>query len=473
MPLQVRASFWFFICSFLQKAITAITTPIFTRLFTSNEFGQFNVFVSWQSILSVFLTLNLCYGFYTAGLVKYEKDHVNFVTSLEGLSLTMIIFWFVTYSCFHAFFNHLFSLSTFQMVCLIGTIWTTTVYCFWAAEERVQYSYKKLTVVTLLVSIVKPLVGIILVIISHDKVSARIAGLFLVELFGFGWIFIYHLKRGGKLFSKYYWKNAILFGLTMVPHYLSQTVLNSSDRIMISRMVSDQAAGIYSLAYSVSMIMNLFNTALTQSVGPWVYQRIKAKEVTEVSTVLFPTIILIALVNLLLISFAPEVVYLFAPKEYYDAIWTIPPVVISVFYIYLYSLFSYVEFYYEKTKYISVATVIAALTNIILNFFGIKIFGYIAAGYTTLLCFALYAIGHYCVMRLIEKDKHDGNSILPGKNLLLLSFGFTLIGLLVSLTYHNIIVRYCFLSICTIVVILKKSWISVIIKKILGLRKNA
>ena len=38
MSVQV-GSFWFLICSFLQKGISSITTPIFTRLLTTEEYG--------------------------------------------------------------------------------------------------------------------------------------------------------------------------------------------------------------------------------------------------------------------------------------------------------------------------------------------------------------------------------------------------------------------------------------------------
>lgn len=46
MPVQVKASFWFLICSFLQKGISVLTTPIFTRLLTTVEYGRYNVFNS-------------------------------------------------------------------------------------------------------------------------------------------------------------------------------------------------------------------------------------------------------------------------------------------------------------------------------------------------------------------------------------------------------------------------------------------
>ncbi len=44
MPVQAKASIWFVICSFLQKGISVITTPIFTRLLNKFEYGRYNTF---------------------------------------------------------------------------------------------------------------------------------------------------------------------------------------------------------------------------------------------------------------------------------------------------------------------------------------------------------------------------------------------------------------------------------------------
>ena len=60
------------------------------------------------------------------------------------------------------------------------------------------------------------------------------------------------------------------------------------------------------------------------------------------------TMIIIAIVNLLLICFAPEIISLFAPPPYYEAIWIVPPVAMSVFFMFCYDLFAKFAFYYEK-----------------------------------------------------------------------------------------------------------------------------
>lgn len=40
LPVQVRASLWFLITNFMQKAISVISTPIFTRLLTTEQYGE-------------------------------------------------------------------------------------------------------------------------------------------------------------------------------------------------------------------------------------------------------------------------------------------------------------------------------------------------------------------------------------------------------------------------------------------------
>ena len=248
LPAQLRASFWFLICSFLQKGISVITTPIFTRLLSPEEYGGYNVFNSWMGIVSVFITLNLFYGVYTQGLIKFDKEKEIFSSSLQGLTLTMVVVWTIIYLLFHSYWNKLFSLTTVQMLAMLVMIWTTAVFNFWAGEQRVEMNYKKLIVLTLLVSFFKPAVGIFFVVNAKDKVTARILGLVLVELIGYTGLFIAQIKRGKKFYVAKFWKYAILYNLPLIPHYLSQTVLNSADRIMIKNMIDESSAGIYSLA---------------------------------------------------------------------------------------------------------------------------------------------------------------------------------------------------------------------------------
>ena len=103
---------------------------------------------------------------------------------------------------------------------------------------------------------------VILILNSKNKVTIRILSMAFVQFAFYVGTFISQIKKGNTLFSKVYWKYALQFNIPLLPHYLSLTVLSSSDRIMISSMVGADKAGIYNLAYAVSMIMTMFNTCL-------------------------------------------------------------------------------------------------------------------------------------------------------------------------------------------------------------------
>ena len=472
LPLHIRATFWFLVCSFLQRGISTVTTPIFTRLLTTEEYGQYNVFNSWLGIVTIFVTMQIYLGVYITGLVKFEKERAAFSSSLQGLLLTMTAAWTVVYLVFRDFWNSIFSLTTVQVLAMLTMVWTSGVFNFWASEQKVKVNYRCLVVVTLLVSIAKPVVGIFFVLNAHDKVTARILGLALVELVGYSAFFIVQMKRGKQFFSRKFWKYALVFHLPLIPHYLSQTVLSNADRIMIRDMVGESEAGIYGLAYSVALIMTLFNTALMQTVTPWMCQKIKEKQIRDIAPIAYTSLLLIAGVNILLILFAPEIVRIFAPSAYYDAIWVIPPVAMSVYFMYMYDLFAKFAFYYEKTGYIMVASIVGAALNVLLNWIFIPQYGYYAAGYTTLFCYIVYAVAHYILMRIVCR-KYVGNVKVYNLRILLgITGGFLALGFISLALYSFTILRYFLVGILLTVAILKRKKITKAVKEIMKSRKS-
>lgn len=472
LPIQIKASFWFLICAFLQKGISSITIPIFTRLMTPVEYGQYNVFNSWFNIVSVFVSLNLASGVYMQGLVKFSDKRLSYSSSMQGLSLTLVLVWTGIYLGFHGFWNRVFSLTTTQMLAMLVMTWTSTVFQFWAAEQRVELRYRSLIIVTLLVSFAKPAVGILFVLHAHDKVTARILGLVLVELIFYTGLFFVQFFRGKQFISKRFWKYALGFNLPLIPHYLSIIILSSSDRLMIDRMIGSAEAGIYSLAYSISQIMTLFNSALNQSLAPWLYKKIKDRQIEEIGSLICPVICFVAVVNLMLIVLAPEIVIIFAPPEYYAAVNIIPPIAMSVYFLFLYDFLSAFEFYFEKTKYIMFATSAGAGLNIVLNFIFIKIFGYFAAGYTTLLCYMIYALCHYKFMRQICKENLDNQQPCDPHKLLIITAWFLIGGFLIQLTYFFNGLRYLLILGVILVLAFKFKRIQKLAGKLFEIRNN-
>lgn len=471
-PVQVRASFWFLICSFLQKGISVITTPIFTRLLTTAEYGQYSVFDSWLKIVTIFVSLHLYSGVYIQGLVKFSEDRRRYSSSLQGLTLALCAGWTVIYLLFSDYWNNLFTLTTVQMLAMLVMIWATSAFNLWSGEQRVEYRYQRLVIATLVISLAKPVVGILFVKHAADKVTARILGLALVELVGYVGFFIAQMARGRQFYSWKYWRHALLFNLPLIPHYLSQTVLNSADRIMIRDMIGSSEAGIYSLAYSISQIMVLFNTALSHTLSPWIYQKIKANRAEDISKIAYLCMGTIAIINLALIAVAPEMVTIFAPASYHEAIWVIPPVAMSVLFMFSYDLFAKFEFYYEKTRFIMVASVFGAALNVILNYIFIRIYGYYAAAYTTLFCYIVYVTAHYFFMRRVCNRYMGGVVVYKPSVLLLIYGGFLGAGFLLMFTYNYPVVRYAIIAVALIVIIIRRRDVARIAGRLFEIRKS-
>lgn len=445
LPIQVKASIVFLLCSFLQRGVNFITTPIFTRILTTTEYGQYTVFNSWLQIITPIVSLNLWSGVYSQGVVKFDKDKSVYSSSLQGLSLFLISLWLIIYITFRNQFNSFFAVNTIQMIAMFIIIWSSGSFHFWSVEQRVDFKYKKLAFLTVVVSIVQPLICIFLIVYSTNKVTARILGIAIVQLIFYLGTFTSQIKKGKKLFSKRYWIYALRFNIPLLPHYLSLVILSSSDRIMISNMVSNEKAGIYNLAYSISMIMTMFNTALQQTIEPWMFKKLKSNKIEEIKKVAYPCFLLVAFVNLLLILLAPEVISIFAPADYYEAVWVIPSVALSVFFMFLYSFFASFEFYYEKTHYVTLATVGGALLNVVLNYVCIKKFGYLAAGYTTLFSYILYAILHYIFMRKICKIFLNNTQPYNAFFIFIIGIGILIIGIGCTLLYKYPFIRYIIL----------------------------
>lgn len=319
---------------------------------------------------------------------------------------------------------------------------------FWSARERFEYRYKKLIIYTLLVASVPSIAAIIGVLIAPSSAAYEtkvfLNALFVVILCAP--LYFQNIFKGHSFYNKDFWKFGLKFNIPLVPHYLSGIVLNQADRIMIKRMIGSSEAGIYSLAYSASMVLSVVTNAINQSFAPWIYRKLKKEEYDDISKVTTPIFVFASVMIMALIAFAPECVVIFGGSAYKDAIWIIPSVASSLYFNFVFQIFANVEFYYMKNTYITYASVSGAVLNIILNYFGIRLFGYIAAGYTTLICYVLFAVSHTFFVRKVAKENIDGKKIFNTKAVFLIGTVLIIFGQLMLLVYERIVIRYLILG---------------------------
>ena len=221
-------------------------------------------------------------------------------------------------------------------------------------------------------------------------------------------------------------------------------------------MVGDSQAGFYSVSYTIATILNLLVTAINDSLMPSIFKALDSnnmKRIIKIKQIITPLSIVIAILCVLLTLFAPEIITVFAGNQYLDAIYIIPPVAASVYFYYIYSLFSHIEYYHQQTKKIAFASIISAALNIILNYVAISLFGYIAAGYTTLACYILLAIMHYLFYKKLIQKHYNNNDIYNNRLLFTIGVFLSILSIIILPIYNITILRYI-LIVITIIVIL-------------------
>lgn len=467
MNPALRMAFWFLVCSFLQRGISFITTPIFTRIMDEAEYGRYGVYTSWSSIVAVFFSLSISGNCFVRGIVIHKEKQDEFTSSLLGLVTICIIIGFFVLIPVTAIYGEKINISPLLVATMLFELLLTNAFNFYYNRKRVEYDYRPILTLTMLFSICRPLAAVIAIKLSDStqQVEARVISCLFVTLLLYLPIYIRIFTKGRKFYDKDNWKYALTFCLPLIPHYLSRVVLSTSDRIMISMYYSDVEAAYYSVAYALAGVMSFFNSSVSQVFDPWLYKKLNEKQLTEIGPVSYKLVAGIAIINFALVAVAPEILWIAAPENYSQALWAIPPVTASVFFTFMYDLFASFQFFYKKTKWISVASCAGALLNVVLNAIFIPIYGFIAAGYTTLFCYVAFGVFHYCFTKKVCKEHLDGYKVYDGK--IIFGIGLALICLcaLMMAIYDYWYIRYAILLVCSMIAFVKR-------KTIIGFVRN-
>jgi len=471
IPIQVKASIWYTICNILQKGISVITIPIYTRILTEKQYGAYSVYLSWLEIFEIVATFRLAWGGFVVGLTKYEKERDSYSSSMQCLSILITSVFLVIYLLFTEYINRLTNMSTSVTLLLFALLYAMPALSFWTARKRVEYHYQAVLIVTLISSFLMPALGVVAALVSVKKDVAIIAARVVVQgIIGIVLIWI-NCHKKFTFYHSEYWKRALQFNVPLLPYYLSMVVLHSSDRIIIKDIVGEAEAGIYSVASTISIAMQLFSSSINSALQPWLFQRLKDKEYNGIGEIINITLAIMALLNLALVAFAPEVIAFMAPKSYQGAIWIVPPLAASVFIMFFYQHFVNIEFYFEESKMIAVASIGAAILNVSLNYALIPKYGYLAAGYTTLCSYVVFCIGHYIFMRIICKKNACPVDLVNIRLMSLILIVFFVFIAILMMGYFVPVIRIIVIVSMVIVVVVKRKMILQVVGQLIKNKK--
>ena len=148
MPAAVRTSVWFTVCQFLQRGISFITVPIFTRLLTTEEYGICNIYFAWFDVFILFTSLKLPYEGLNNGLIRYEDDKDSYTSSIMGLISVLTLSAGGVFFLLHKWIDRATGLSSFIMLLMFIQLMFNPPLMLWTNRERFDIRYRKPVAVT-------------------------------------------------------------------------------------------------------------------------------------------------------------------------------------------------------------------------------------------------------------------------------------------------------------------------------------
>lgn len=428
---MIKAGIGYTIGNYLLKGLTFFSIPIFSRLMSTSDYGIYNTFAAYESIIFVIIGFALHASFKNAKY-KFKEDFDKYISSCLTLGLISFGVWCLIANIFYTQVSDYLKFSRIIVNLLLICSMGSALIQYFNVYVSIDYKYERFLKISAFNAICSIFLSIILIlgVFKENSYIGRILGtaipLFIISIY----IIIVFYKKAKPQLNDRYLKYAVTFSLPIIPHGLSQVVLSQFDRIMISAIIGSTQAGLYSFSYNIYTIIQVTASSLDNVWGPWFFEAVNEKKYSDIKKVSSDYVSGMMIFSALVLLVSPEIIKIISPKSYWDSVYCVIPIIIAGFFSFLYTLPVQVEYYFEKTNCIALGTCTAALVNIILNYIFIPKYGYIAAAYTTLVTYFLYFVFHFVLARCFAKTNFFNTKIIGFDVAAILIVGFLTNGLI-------------------------------------------
>lgn len=403
----VKSGIWYTVSSIAIRAVAIITSPIYTSMLSTGDYGLANTFNSWIEVFNILTCLCVVYSIGRAK-IDFQDKFDEYMSSIQSLSSS---FAFAVLIFVAIFRDHVSSwieyevpivIVLFVYLCIYPSVEYTLQKC------RYEYKYKENILISVITCISTVVFSIVLILVFNDrryvgKILGTILPTFLMGIF----CYIRILKRGKTFYNKEYWMYALKFGIPMIPHAFALVILAQIDRIMIKHICGPSDTGLYTYGYGFATLLAVFTNSIGQAWLPWFNDQLHAGNRDAIKNIQKKLVLLGIFLTIGFITVAPEALMILAPngRDYWVAKWVIPPVALGTLAQYFYTNYVNLELFRKKTPLIAASSICAAVVNYGLNYIAIPRFGYISAAYTTLLSYVFLMFFHYIATRFVLKEK--------------------------------------------------------------------
>ncbi|MEG1692353.1 MAG: oligosaccharide flippase family protein [Bacteroidales bacterium] len=337
-----------------------------------NDYGDLNLFNTFVSLLGVLLSLN------TIGILSVEYFNISRL-EIQKLIVAIILISLAVFIVLNllsfVFSDFLFKVTglcyKYQWmalsVCLCQVFSMINLELLRLEERPIKYG-----TYTIVVAMLNLVVTLVLIIVFNlgwiGRVYSQIiiGGLFCIISI----IWLLHRKYiVMRIPNANVFKNALRFGLPLIPHNAALWIRQGLDRYVINFFWGTEAVALYSYAYNYTIILTIIGLSFNASYSVYVYKYLANADETT------PSILLSQIKKLFyFFIFLTVVVYvglmiaipILIPK-YIDSRSYVLPLCLSGFFQCTYYLFVNILFYFKKTKSIMYITFSVSILHFLLS----------------------------------------------------------------------------------------------------------
>ena len=226
--LALKAGFWYVVSNFLVRAMGFLTTPIFARLMSKADYGEFSNYASWQAILFIITGAEL-YNTVARAYYDFKDDFDQYLSSITAATVGVTSLFYIFFLLNRSWIFNIVSIPEQYVHILFFTLMFQSCKSIYIARERTLYRYKTVAGISVFNLVIPTLIAVILVIFveQSQRLTARIYGFYLPSaLIGLGCAVL--MLRKGRKFDFKYFKYAFKLSIPLLAHYLTANLLTSS-----------------------------------------------------------------------------------------------------------------------------------------------------------------------------------------------------------------------------------------------------
>jgi len=194
-------------------------------------------------------------------------------------------------------------------------------------------------------------------------------------------------------FSTSILRRMLSFGMPLVPFGLCRLIMTYADRYFLQHYSTTTEVGLYSLGYSIALVLNLIVTAVQMA---WPAQMFaiakKAGAEQHFSKILTYYVTILGFIGLAFSVLAPEALVIMTTPHFHRACTVVPLVALSyIFAGTMYMTNTGLETQ-NKVKYMAPIIVVSAALNLGLNYLLIPPYGMMGAAFATLTSYLFLAV---------------------------------------------------------------------------------